>query len=86
MKTTIRRFGERSARVAAAVLVLGTVGLSLAGCSEKTEMNKAEQDNFKGGPMPAGFLDKQGGAPPANGPGAAPAAGTSAAPSAPAPK
>jgi hypothetical protein len=87
VKTTIRSFGERSARIVLATLLLGTVGFSLAGCSEKTDMTKAEQENFKGGPMPAGFLDKQGSAPPANGPGASPATGgTPAAPPAAAPK
>lgn len=42
------------------------LSIFLAGCGEeKTEMTKAEQENFRGGPMPAGFLDKNG---PAQGP------------------
>jgi hypothetical protein len=73
---TLRPLGKRAARIAVAALLMGAMAVSLVGCSEKTEMSKEEQENFKGGPMPPGFLDKPGGAPSA-GPGNAPASGAS---------
>jgi len=30
----------------------------LVGCKEEEQMSKAERENFNGGPMPAGFMDK----------------------------
>jgi len=30
----------------------------LVGCKGEEQMSKAEKENFNGGPMPAGFMDK----------------------------
>jgi hypothetical protein len=57
-------------------LLLFGMSISLVGCSTNTEMSKQEQENFKGGPMPPGFLEKQGGGAPAPGPAASPSGGT----------
>lgn len=34
------------------------VSFLLAGCKEEAQMTKKEEENFKGGPPPAGFFDK----------------------------
>lgn len=40
------------------ILAIGMVCcFLLAGCKEEVEMTKKEEENFKGGPPPAGFLD-----------------------------
>jgi hypothetical protein len=42
----------------AALLPLVIAALPLCGCGTKTEMTKQEQANFKGGPMPPGYLQQ----------------------------
>src|SRR5579862_1686430 len=38
------------------ICLICLAGTSLFGCGTKTEMSKQEQDNFKGGPPPPGYL------------------------------
>ena len=81
-----RWWGKRRSAALGAALLFSLTGLSLlaGGCKgTESQMSKDEEENFKGGPMPAGFLEQQqGGANRA--PGAPP--GAPAVPAAPAAK
>lgn len=57
----------------AAAFACVAVLMIASGCSTQPKMSKEDQENFNGGPMPPGFLEKQGGGA-APGPVAAPAA------------
>lgn len=47
-------------KIAKVTVALGFAAcLLLAGCKGEPEMTKKEEENFKGGPPPAGFFDKE---------------------------
>lgn len=64
----------RIARMAAAgfLALTATAAIPLiSGCKAESEMSKEEQENFKGGPMPADYNPNAPASPPAAGGGAA---------------
>jgi hypothetical protein len=65
LSNSVCRRPKRRAAVAGILLMSMTVLLPLlSGCKSQSSMSKAEEENFKGGPMPAGFMEKHGGGEP----------------------
>lgn len=62
---TTRYYGRspRRAAAGAAILLCAIAIPVLTGCHSESTMSDKEISNFKGGPMPAGFMEKHGSKP-----------------------